>query len=287
MIRNSAKPKEKHKFSNIKLKKTDNLKKQFLFILVLIFWMSTANAISCSSGLYSSGSHCTPCQVGNYWTGSNSYGWSTNYYTSTRASGCTYFTNGWLVAGILYNCPTNKYSSSGSCQTWPGGYNWDGSTSYSYCGSTVPTYNGDCFNCPSGYTWSNNLDSWSPASAGNYVSSNTQYGWNAQYYCINGVQTNWPSGMWTGGSYTTCNYCPHGHVCNWNPTTWDNGYYITSLTSQSWATWNGGYIWKKDWFGQIKVYPGTYAPSGYYYWTECPERNYWSTSGYSGWSMYT
>ena len=96
-----------------------------------------------------------------------SYSCSSGSYSSTYASSWNSFTYGYVVAGNLYNWPSNTYKSSiGVWSSCPGGESWNGQTSTSW-GSTQVSSDGSCFNCPGDFTCSSsNLDSDSPCPAG-------------------------------------------------------------------------------------------------------------------------
>ena len=125
--------------------------KYFVLTFVLTLSIYTSNAITCSSGQYDSSTYWTPCQVGNSCNGSTSSSCSSGNYASTYASSCTSYTYGYVVAGILYSWPTNKYKSSiGVWGTCASGKSWNGQTTSS-CGSTQVSNDGSCFDCPGDY----------------------------------------------------------------------------------------------------------------------------------------
>lgn len=250
--------------------------KCFLLAIVQALLVTYSDAASCTAGFYDTGdTYCTPCQVGKYCTGGNSNNCGNYEYSSTRASGCTSYTYGTIVAGQHFDCPPDTYrGSEGVCTDCTNGYSCDGSTR-SACSGSGANYeiseDGTCFSCPSGFECANrNLDNASPADPGYYISNNNAYQWQNGYYCINGQRTSCPTGTWALTGYTGCNYCPPNHYCNWDPATCGNGQYLPTLTSTSCSTCTAGYFCKKDWVGRVKVYPGTYAGTGSTTSNECP-----------------
>jgi hypothetical protein len=111
------------------------------------------------------------------------------------------------------------------------------------------------------------------ASPGRYYNHrNSQPTCSTDQGCINGVITTCPGTTWANNGYTGCNYCPQNHYCNGTPVSCSNGQYLSTYFSASntCSTCGAGYFCKKDWHGEVKVFPGTYATSGSSSQTACP-----------------
>lgn len=103
--------------------------------------------------------------------------------------------------------------------------------------------------------------------------------------CVNGIETACTGTTWADASSTGCNKCIPNHNCIGTPGACLDGTYLATLvssaTSTPCTTCNGGYICKQNWYGQVKLYPGTFTSSKSS-WTECPEGSSCSDTAATG-----
>lgn len=179
-------------------------------------------------------------------------------------------------------------STSGACATCTSAYSCDG-TSRSACPTGTTTnqvgQDGKCYACPTGFVCSSSaITGASAVAAGSYsVNIKTSAACSTDEMCVNGVKTTCSGTTWAISSYTGCNYCIPNHYCNGLPVSCSNGYYLPTLDSatNTCTACSAGYICKKDWYGQVKVYPGTYSGVTQSGSSECPEGNSCSASSSS------
>lgn len=279
--------KKKAKAKALSLSRLKRIQTSALFILALVC-LSTLPLTQAAweSDEYDNGSWCVPCQVGNRCNGGTSVAGTCtgNQYSSSRAESCTTINNKEIVNGFEYDWPSNMYftsSTSGSCSACAAGDECDG-TSTSDCTSGNTNYeisqDGTCYDIPNNFiATGQTVNSVSAAAPGKYRNNDRNTGnWGTDQMCINGVRTTCTGTTWANAQNTGCNYCPMNHYCDGTPASCSNGSYLSSFFSSS-ATQaaactdcSAGYFCKKDWYGQIKVFPGTFAVADSSGVTACP-----------------
>jgi hypothetical protein len=125
----------------------------------------------------------------------------------------------------------------------------------------------------------------SAAPAGSYITASTSTSpCTIDTMCVNGIQTTCSGTTWAAASETGCNKCIPNHYCNGTPVSCADNTYLPTLVSatDTCTDCTLGYICKKDWYDQVKVFPGTYATASQSSWTECPEGKSCSASADTG-----